>query len=27
LVGRFMGMYDPAENVPIVLDWAQISVR
>ncbi len=27
LVTRFMDMYNPAENVPIVLDWAQISVR
>ena len=27
LVNRFMGMYDPADNVPVVLDWAQISVK
>ena len=27
LVTRFMGMYDPAENVPVVLDWTQFSVR
>ena len=27
LVTRFMGMYNPAENVPVVLDWAQISVE
>ena len=27
LVNRFIGMYDPADNVPVVLDWAQISVR
>ena len=27
LVTRFMGMYDPADNVPVVLDRTQISVR
>jgi len=27
LVNRFIGMYDPADNVPVVLDWAQISVE
>ena len=27
LVSRFMSMYDPADNVPVVLDRTQISVR
>ena len=27
LVTRFMGMYDLADNVPVVLDRTQISVR
>ena len=27
LVNRFMGMYDQAENIPVVLDRTQISVR
>lgn len=27
LVNRFVGMYDLADNVPVVLDWTEISVR
>ena len=27
LVNRFMGMYNPADNVPVVLARAQTSVR
>ncbi len=27
LVNRFMGLYDPADNVPVVLDWTQMSVQ
>jgi hypothetical protein len=27
LVNRFMGLYNPMDNVPVVLDWAQTQVQ